>query len=347
MKAALFYGSRDVRVEEVELPELKDDQVQIEVAWCGICGSDKHGYERPTRPGARLPYIIGHEFSGTVVKVGANAKRINVGDRVVANPIFPCGECDSCKRGYVNLCRNLTMYGLNPIAGGAMAEYTNVPEFVVEKIPDNLPLDEAAVVEPAGIAFHALRISSFKPGDDVAVFGAGPIGLLQLAELKAAGAKQIFCIAHSEARQKKALEFGATCVLDPDKDDVVGTILAATGGGVMVSFDLAGANQTLDLAIKVLKPGGSQVVYPALPGGALDLNVGDLIRKEANIIGSQCTLDEFKMVPQLIAKGSFDVKGVITKKIYLDDIVAEGYETLMTDKSHLKILITPNRKNLD
>jgi (R,R)-butanediol dehydrogenase/meso-butanediol dehydrogenase/diacetyl reductase len=127
-----------------------------------------------------------------VREVGSDVKSIKAGDRVVVDPLIVCHECYACRHGYPNLCRNLGLYGCGPAPDGAYAEYTQVPDYTVIKIPDSLPLDIAALVEPAGIAFRSLRLSQFKAGDDAAVFGAGPIGLLMLNELKAAGANRIF-----------------------------------------------------------------------------------------------------------------------------------------------------------
>jgi (R,R)-butanediol dehydrogenase/meso-butanediol dehydrogenase/diacetyl reductase len=345
MKAARFYGTRDIRVENVTLPPLKSNEVGIEIAWCGICGSDKHTYERPMFSGLKVPFIMGHEFSGIVKEIGADVKTIKVGDRVVVNPLFVCHDCYACTHGHPNLCQNIVLYGCGPALDGAYAEYTQVPEYTAVKIPDNLPLDKAAVVEPAGIAFHSLRISQFKAGDDAAVFGAGPIGLLMISELKAAGANRIYSVAHSEARREQAKRFGATTVLDPDKDDVVKIIREQTGVGVSVSYDFAGADQTLAMGLAVLHAKG-ELIMAALPAKPLALNVFALIRGEQTMKASQCTNDEFPMVAQMIADGKIFVDDVITKKIYIDDIAKEGFEALTADKSQLKILVTAHKQYL-
>jgi (R,R)-butanediol dehydrogenase/meso-butanediol dehydrogenase/diacetyl reductase len=346
MKAARFYGQRDIRVEDVTLPPLKENEVGIEIAWCGICGSDKHRYEHSPNRGQQVPFTMGHEFSGVVREIGSKVKGIKAGDRVVVNPLIVCHACYACRHGYPNLCRNIVLYGCGPAPDGAFAEYTQVPDYTVIKIPDSLPLDKAAVVEPSGIAFRALRISRFKPGDDAAVFGAGPIGLLMINELKAAGANRIYSIAHTASRRELAKKFGATKVLDPDTDDVVKIIMEETGAGVSVSYDFAGADQTLAMGLAVLHAKG-EVIMGALPMRPLALNVFALVHGEQTIKGSQCTNDEFPIVAQMISDGKIFVDDVITKKICLDDIVKEGFETLIADKSHLKILVTPHKKYLD
>jgi (R,R)-butanediol dehydrogenase/meso-butanediol dehydrogenase/diacetyl reductase len=346
MRAARLYGTRDIRVEDVTLPPLKSDEVEIKIAWCGICGSDRHMYERPAGPFFKEPFIMGHEFSGTVQRTGEEVKKIKTGDRVVVNPLYVCHSCYACLHGHPNLCENIVLFGCGPALDGAYAEYTQVPEYTVHKIPDNLPLDKAAIVEPASIALHSLRVSRFKAGDDAAVFGAGPLGLLLVQELKQAGAKRVFMVAHSEARRALAKKFGADVVLDPDKDEVVKTVKELSNGGVQVTYDMAGADQTLQMGLEVLHARG-ELIMAALPADKLALNVYALINGERTIKASTCTNDEFPMVAQLISEGRINVDDTITKKIFLDDIAKEGFEALENDKSQLKILITAHKEYLE
>ena len=342
MKAARFYDARDIRIEDVALPPISDDEVEIDIEWCGICGSDKHMYLRPFE--IPCPVTLGHEFSGRVTNVGKCVTNVRTGDRVTANPVLGCGLCDACRSGYPNLCGNGVIYGYYGTYG-AFAEKIHVKEIMVVKIPDHMPFDLAAVVEPAAIAAHGLRVSSFKAGDTAAVFGLGPIGLLQVSLLKAAGATRIFAVGHTEARRRYAHRFGATKVIDPDREDAVGIIRKETGGGVDVSFDLAGAQETFTLGLDVLRPRGELVVV-SLSEGKILFDPKDALNKEAKIVTSQCTADEFPLVVTMLADGILDAAEIITKKIYLDDIVQEGFKTILKDKSQLKILVTPKRKNL-
>jgi (R,R)-butanediol dehydrogenase/meso-butanediol dehydrogenase/diacetyl reductase len=343
MRAARVYGAKDIRVENVELEKVKKDEVKIEVEWCGICGSDKNMYLNPFN--RRLPVTLGHEFSGTVVEIGEDVSKIKVGDRVVVNPIFTCGKCVNCKSGYPNLCENLILFGYYETYG-AFGEYTIVKEDMVIKIPDELAFDKAALVEPASIAAHAVRISKFRVGDTVAVFGAGPIGLFLVSLLKAAGARHIFVIGHTEERLQKALKLGATHAMDPDKEDVVKTIAELTEGGVVdIAFDAAGAQQTFTLGLSILRTRGEMVIV-SLPHGGLQFDAISALHREIKITTSQCTLDEFPIMVDFLARDKISAEGIITKKIHLDDIVQEGFETMLKDKSNIKILVTPKRENL-
>ena len=340
MKAARFYGTGDIRIEELALPPLEQDEVRIEVAWCGICGSDKHRYESPFSGSVFTP---GHEFSGTVRAVGGAVTLCKPGDRVIVNPLFTCGKCLPCRQGYTNLCENLVFFGLSGIFG-AFAEETTVKEHMVIKIPDNLPLDLAAVAEPTGIAAHALRISKFKAGDTAAVFGAGSIGLLLISLLKAAGCTKIIAVSRTASKLRLAQKLGAHAVIHPDETDAAKKIMEMTGG-VDLAFELSGAQQSFSSAMASLRARG-ELVMISLPHRPMEYNVMQALHKEIRVLTSQCTNGEFPMVAQMLADGTVAAGEVVTKRIYLDDLVKEGLDTLRDDPSQLKILVTPKRENI-
>lgn len=342
MKAARFYAARDVRVEDVDLPPISCSEVKIEVEWCGLCGSDKHMYLKPFD--IPCPVTLGHEFSGTVTDVGNDVTKIKPGDRVVVNPLFVCGKCPSCKQGCPNLCDHLNLFGYHQTFG-AFADVAIVQEDMVIKIPDSLPFDIAAITEPAAIALHALRMSQFKAGDSAAVFGAGPIGLLLISLLKASGASKIFAVGHTESKRQHALRLGATLAIDPDKENPTEVICNLTDGGVNVTFDLAGVQESFSLGLSVLRTRGEMVIV-SLSDGELLFDAMSALRKEIKIITSQCSSDEFPIVVDLLASGILNTEGIITKVIHLDDIVTEGFEALINDKSQLKILVTPKKENI-
>lgn len=214
MKAALWYNVKDVRVENVQEPQVKDDTVKIKVKWCGICGSDLHeylagpifipvGHPHPIT-GEMAPVILGHEFSGEIVEVGKNVTNLKVGDRVAVEPMDVCGKCPACLEGKYNLCSSLGFHGLAG-GGGGFSEYTTFPAKFVHKIPDSLSYEKAALIEPMSVALHSLRVGKFEIGQTAVVAGAGPIGLATVECLKAAGAKQIIMIQRKSVRQQYAL----------------------------------------------------------------------------------------------------------------------------------------------
>ena len=340
MKAARNYGNGEIRIEDLVLPPIKEDEVKIAVEWAGICGSDKHMYERKIPRSVCTP---GHEFSGTVIETGAEVKRIRKGDRVVVNPLFFCGKCPACLRGYTNNCENLVFFGLNGIYG-AFAEETVVRETMVTEIPDSLPFDLAALAEPACIAAHALRISKFKPGDTAAVFGVGAIGLLMVSLLKTSGCTKIIATARTKSKRDLALALGADIVFNPDAPDAE-EIIKALANSVDLVYEVSGAQQSFTMAFGMLRVRG-ELVMISLPQDPFAYPARVAVNKEISVVGSKCTNGEFPMIVELLANGSINAAPVITKKIHLDDLVEEGLETLVRDNEQLKILVTPKRENM-
>ncbi len=239
MKAARWHGAKDIRVEEIPEPQPGPGEVKIKVAWTGICGSDLHKYlagpifvpvgrDHPLSHG-QAPVTMGHEYCGNITELGQGVSGLAIGDRVAVEPIFACGTCPACREEKYNLCDSLGFVGLSGGHGG-FAAHSVVPARMVHKIPDGLSMEQGALVEPAAVALHAVRLSRIKAGDTAAVFGAGPIGLLVVEALRVAGAAQIHVVEPSEIRRQKALDLGATSAIDPAAADAVASIRAASGG---------------------------------------------------------------------------------------------------------------------
>lgn len=344
MKAAVWHNIKDVRVEQVQEPEVLPGQVKLKVEWAGICGSDLHAYshglslEAHPISGQKPPLTLGHEFSGTIVEVAADVTGHVVGERVAIEPLIYCGECYACKRGYYNQCSKVGFVGLN--RDGGFAEYVIVDEKMVHVLPDHVSFEEGALVEPTAVSFYAVRESKLKPGDSVAIFGAGPIGLLTLLSVKAAGATQIIVIDLSEERLEKAKELGATSIINGMRDDIVETIHQLTNGGVSVAYECAGAQPTMTSAVASVKQGG-QVMAIAVFAKPIAIDMGQLMFKAADLTSTLAYRHVFPEVIEMIGTGRLDVKQVITKKIELDDIVEEGFNQLINDKKQAKILVRP------
>lgn len=219
MKAARWYKAHDIRIDDIEEPQVSAGKVKIKVAWTGICGSDLHEYlagpifvpvGKPHKISHDIaPIVMGHEFSGEVVEVGAGVSKFKAGDRVVVEPILACRECEACREGKYNLCGDLGFHGLSG-GGGGFSSFTMVDEHMVHRMPDGLSYEQGALVEPAAVALHAVRMSKLKAGDKAAVFGAGPIGLLVIEALRAAGASEIYVVELSPQRAKKPASWGLT-----------------------------------------------------------------------------------------------------------------------------------------
>ncbi|GGF77505.1 (R,R)-butanediol dehydrogenase [Azorhizobium oxalatiphilum] len=347
MRAARWYKAKDIRVEDVAEPSPAAGQVKIKVKWAGICGSDLHEYVAgpifvpvsAPHPVSHdiAPIVMGHEFSGEVAEVGAGVTRVKPGDRVVVEPILACGTCDACLHGKYNLCDSLGFHGLSG-GGGGFACHTVVGERWVHKMPEGLSFEQGALVEPAAVALHAVRISSLRAGGTAAVFGAGPIGLLLVEALKVAGASVIHVVEPSEQRRAKAKALGATYVIDPTKENPVEAIRAVSEGGVNAAFEVTGVPAVLQQCISATRYEGETMIVSIWEKEA-GFQPNTVVLKEKTLKGTIAYRDIFPAVMDLMVQGHFSAEQLVTKRIELDDIVPEGFETLVAEKSQIKILV--------
>ena len=343
MKAAVWYGQKDVRVEDRKSKELQDNEVQVKVSWAGICGTDLHEYlEGPIfistdKPdpflGQKAPVTLGHEFAGVVDDIGSKVTKFNKGDRVVINPTVSNHE----KEENIDLYDGYSFIGLG--SDGGFAELTNVPEENVYKLPDNVSDKEGALVEPMAVAVQAIKEGEVLFGDTVAIFGAGPIGLLTVIAAKAAGASKIFVFDLSEERLNKAKAIGATHTINSGESNPSDVINKHTDNGVDVAFEVAGVAPTLKSAIDVTKARGT-VVIVSIFGHPIEWNPMQLTNTGVKLTSTIAyTPTTFQQTIDLIKEGNLKVKDVVTDEIELDDIVESGFKQLVNDKSQAKILV--------
>ncbi|KAM0748908.1 alcohol dehydrogenase GroES domain protein [Meredithblackwellia eburnea MCA 4105] len=356
MKAAMFYGAHDLRVEDVPNPKIKPDQVKVKIAWCGICGSDLHEYEAgpilcPSTEtphgitGETLPIPLGHEFSGTITEVGPQAQGgWKVGDRVVVEPVISCHTCYSCQENKNNACHSLGFVGLSGFGGG-LAEYINVNagpnDAYLHHLPDNVSFKEGAMVEPLSVAMHAVQASKLTKGQTALVVGAGPIGCFVIKTLIAQGASKIIVSEPSSVRRATALKAGAHHVFNPIEVDVPKECQKLTGGedrGVDVAFECAGVQKALDQVLASIRPRGIAVnvaIWSTKP--QIDMNA--LLLKERTLTGVICYKDNHPTALKSLASGAINLDGFVTSTIKLNDIVKGGFEELIkNNENHVKIL---------
>lgn len=359
MKAAVWHGRRDVRIEDIPEPAAPGPgEVKLQVAWCGICGTDLHEYaagpiftqvNTPHPLSGRLaPLTPGHEFAGTVVAVGSGVTGFKVGDRVSPNPLLRCGECVYCKQGLPHLCSQIGFLGCH--SDGGFGEFVNVnvargsrPIPVLYKLPDNVSMEAGAMVEPLAVGVHATVRGGLEKGESVVVVGAGPIGICTIQSARAAGAGQIIVLEPSAGRRAFAEESGATAVIDPTATDAVKAVQDLTNGmGADCSFECVGAEKPLQLAVGTLRKGGRAVVVGIFEKPAA-LDYFDPVFFEKSLIGSFAYRDEFDPVLEMLADGRLQPEPIVTRKIGLKDLVAGGFEELLTNKeSNVKILVSPS-----
>jgi len=356
MKAALWYSANDIRVEEVPEPDVAPGMVKIKVKWCGICGSDIHEYltgpiaipvEAPHPiTGKIAPIIIGHELSGEVTEIGKGVTKFKAGDRVVLEPIVICGTCPACLEGKYNLCENVGFHGLCG-TGGGFAEYTVFPERFVHKIPDHISYEKAALVEPFAVALHSLDVGGFAAGQTAAVIGAGPIGLATIETLKAAGARTVIAVQRKSIRQEYAKKVGADIVLDPDEVDAAAEIKSLTNGRVDMAFEVTGTRGGFDVGLASLRFSGTYVIT-SIWEDTVPVMLNDLVYSEIKIVGTISSRRNFPGAIALMSDDRVKAEGYVTKKIYLDDILEQGFHALIgpEKKKQIKIIVTPDRSIL-
>ncbi|MDQ3155941.1 MAG: 2,3-butanediol dehydrogenase [Actinomycetota bacterium] len=351
MKAARFYGPGDIRIDDIAEPKVRPGTVKVEVEWCGICGTDLHEYlEGPIfapaadapHPitGETVPITLGHEFAGVVHEVGEGVTDIHVGDRVVVEPYIICGRCDACQQGKYNVCQTLGFVGLSGYGGG-FSQFVVAERRWIHPLGD-LGTDVGALIEPLAVAYHAVRLSGAKPAHTALVFGAGPIGLVTTAALRATGVEQIIVVEPADVRKKKAPIAGADHIIDPTSTDVVAEVMELTKGrGADVSFECAGIDQVLKSAILSTRAGGT-CVNVAIWGHEASVAMNDLVFREVNVLGSLAYANDHPATIEMVASGKVDPYQFITGRIALDDIVKSGFDELINNKEeNVKILVKP------
>lgn len=340
MKALRWYGRKDLRYEDMPEPSPASGQVKIKVNLAGICGTDLKEYVAgPCIINAnKAPITMGHEFSGRVVEVGSEVTDFKVGDRVTGVGYWVCGECYYCKRFMYNVCQNLAFSGLH--RDGCMAEYFVAPSYALYKLPYSVSDEAGAIVEPLAVAVHAIHLGKVSLGDTVAIIGDGIIGLCTLLAARTAGASQIHFIAKHKGRGERARTVGATTVTYLSDGNPIESIRNLTGGlGVDVSFECVGHPETPQLALDIVRNGGTAVIEGVFDKAGMVDFLG-LMYNQKTMVGSPIYTDEAKTAIALLADGSVNASQLITSKIPLKDAVEKGFEQLINNKEdNIKVLL--------
>ena len=320
MKAAVYHGPQDLRVEEVPVRELKDNEVMIQVKYCGVCGTDIHifngdGGSFEVNP----PLIPGHEFSGVVAKVGSAVTTVKEGDRVSGDPNDMCGECYFCKNAMQHFCTNNV--GVGTTVDGGFAEYVIMREKQVYKFSDSLSFKEAAMAEPISCCLHGIDLCNIKPGCTVLVMGGGPIGMIMMQLAKNAGAARVIMSEPLEEKREQALKLGATKVINPIEEDVQ-AVLDAYCENVDVVIECVGNIHTQADAVKFAGKGATVMYFGlASPEESYPLKPDDVFKKELTITSSFINPYTFERAIRVLESGMIELESLITNVVPLDDIV--------------------------
>ena len=338
MKSLISRGPRQVEFGDWPSPKVLPGQVLIEVAACGICGTDLHVYNGMPAPWP-LPGVRGHEFAGTVIAWADDVSGFQVGDHVVAQPLLNCGQCRFCRSGQSNLCLNMILIGGEQ--PGGFAEQAALPARSLFKLPENLSLKQAALVETLATSVHAFQENLSGILRSVAVLGAGAQGLFAVQLARLAGAKLIAVSEILPHRLAVARELGATDVINAGQADAVQAILALTDGeGVDLVIEAAGKAVTRQMAVALLRPGGT-AVFLALGAGATPIDFMSLVPKELHLRGTQCYTDaDFALALELLANGEIICEPLITEAPLEQG--AAAFEALTSDPGDMiKVILTP------
>jgi L-iditol 2-dehydrogenase len=316
VKALVYEGPWQMPVHERPTPEPGPGEVVVAVRAAGICGSDVHGYVGAT--GRRRPGIVmGHEAAGEITAVGPDVEDRHVGDRVALRSILPCGVCDECRAGRTNVCANRKGLGMH--LDGAYADAVLVPAALAMPIADNVSYEQAAVIEPLGVALHAVGLTPFGPDDDVAIIGAGAIGLLALLAVRDRGAGRIVMTDRSRHRLALAHRLGADVTIEARKGDPSEAIREATDGdGAAAVIEAVGIGPTVEQSIRGARLGG-HVTWVGNSAPTVELPMQEVVTRELTIRGAYGSSVEFDEAADLIAIGRIDVRPLIEQVAPLED----------------------------
>ncbi|WP_083652454.1 zinc-binding dehydrogenase [Bacillus sp. MRMR6] len=346
MKAAVYYGARDLKVESVSIPEVGPNDILLKVKYCGICGSDVHSYG--TGLYIHKGQIMGHEFSGEVVKTGSNVKGIRVGERGTGFHAGVCGTCYWCQNKQFTLCpdlfNNSTGYGLP----GAFAEYVKIPNALpginFHGIPDEIDDMTAATIEPVSVSAYTVELCQPKAGDQVVVMGAGLIGNVVMQVFKASNAGKVIVTEVSEKRLQAAINSGADTVINAAKENVVERLKDLVGVGKYhfnegamadIVVDAAGAPSAVEQSFEIVRSGGT-IAFVGLPEKKASIDTTKIVHKMPKIIGALG--GNFQAAISLLREGKVKTKRLVSHTFPLE-YAREAFETQMNPHESVKVMI--------
>jgi len=342
MNAAMLYGVKDLRIQETEIPRIGDGEVLVKVKAATTCGTDLKIYQRGyVEKIIKLPTIFGHEWAGEVVDIGTKLEWPQKGMRVRAGNSAPCLHCTMCQKGKYNLCENMIWLW------GAYAEYIKVPARMVlvnmQEIPAHVSYEEASLAEPLACVLHGVEEAGVKLGDNVAIIGAGPIGLLHLLTVKKMGVEKAIMIDLVDERLDFAKKVGADETINSGRENAMEKVREYTSGyGADVAIEAIGVPATWEQALKLARKGGTVLEFGGCPPGTeIRLDAEQLHYGEMKVLGAFHTTPlHFRKALSLIASRTIDVRPLITRKMKLAQL-REAFNILSTSKNEIKIAIVP------
>ena len=338
MKAAVYYGQQDIRIEEMPAPEIAEDEILVQMKVCGMCGSDLMDWYLESR----APLVLGHEPAGVVAKKGRKVEDVDIGDKVFVHHHVACLTCHYCLSGDYTLCEQFHKTNINP---GGFAEYFRVPapnlRLDTLKIPSSLSFEDATLIEPVGCCVRALRKCGVRAGNSIAVIGAGATGLIHAALAKIYGASPIIVSDLIDFRLSFAKKFGADVVVNSKREDLNETVKNETDGrGVDLAVVTAPSLEAYKAGIAVCRRGGKLCVFaPTTPGKHLEISPKELFFSELQIIPSYSTSHlETRAALRLIESGKIRIEELITHRFKLEE-TAKAFTTALEGRETLKVVV--------
>ncbi len=340
MRAAFYYNNRDVRVQEVPVPRIKDGEILVRIEASGLCGSDVMEWYRIKK----APLVLGHEIAGTVEEAGAGVTKFKAGQRVTVAHHVPCNTCRYCLSDNHSVCDTLRTTNFDP---GGFCEFVRVPSINVDRgvfvLPDNLSFEEATFAEPLGCVLRAMRKAGLTAGANVLVIGSGISGLLHIRAAKALGAGLIASTDINGFRLDAARRSGADHCLMAD-GDVPGAVRRLFGRPADIVVICVASDSAINQAIKSVDRGGVIVFFaPKEPGATFPLPLFDLWRDNITIVNPYASPPmETQTALDLLGAGRVKVGDLITHRLSLDD-AAKGFRLVSEAKESIKVIIEPQR----
>lgn len=334
-KATVYRGDKKFSVETKDVLPPKAGEVQIDVSYCGICGTDLHIYLGHMDQRVGFERTIGHEMSGTIAALGDGVMDFSVGQNVVVRPLDHCGDCPACDAGHEHICHNLTFIGIDN--EGAFQEKWNVPAHTIHVLPNNLDLSHAALIEPLAVACHDVKRGNVAPGDDVLVIGGGPIGMLvALVARHAGGNVTISEINENRLAYAQSLGFET---MNPKSDDVAALVHVRTGGkGADVVFEVSGTQPGVDLMTEAAATRG-RIVMVAIHATKPQIDLFKFFWRELDMLGARVYhKQDFDTAMELLDQGVVDCDSFITDIKPLDEIQS-AFEALTSNPNAMKTMI--------
>ena len=353
MYAVITYGPYDYRYEQVPVPRAKTGEVLLKIEGCGICAGDIKAYKggevfwgsKTTVPYLEPPAIGGHEFIGTVAEIdeqSSKKRNLQIGDRVAVEQIAPCGKCRYCMKGQYSLCKKHDVFGFKNYLNGGFAEYALMPETArIYKIPKDMPLKDAVLIEPYSCAYHAVDRAKITKDDYLVISGCGPLGLGMVTAAKLKNAAKLIALDLFDERLRRAKEFGADITINPDKTDAVKEILEMTDGyGCDVYIEATGHPSSVIQGLEAVCKNGRFIEF-SLFNEPVTCNwsiIGD--SKELDIYGVSLSPNCFPPVIDGISSGKLNTTGIVTHCFKLENF-AEAFEACMDIKNSIKVILEP------